>query len=150
VKIVDASNMISHKDIYERLKESAPISMSESNFSDVTAVEPFSTAGIDEIIKCSINFNRVSFRSLSLYSNDFQKQVVFKDCTFDRFEIVACEFYDILVFENCIFKTRFKLVDSVFGGPAKFHKCDFLEGINLFDKHDSFGSVEFKGGLYLF
>lgn len=142
--------MISSKDIYDKLEKSTKLPKSSIVFTDIYDVASFSTAGIDETILHSLLFKEVSFESLSFYSNDFDSAVSFKECVFARFEIAACEFNDLLLFENCSFDARVKLVDSVFKGPVKFHNCDFHGGINLFDKHDSFGSVEFLGGLYVF
>lgn len=85
-----------------------------------------------------------------IQSNHFKDNVIFEQCTFDRLTISASSFQKNFKMESCVIKKKFNLIDSTFYGKTELFKNDYLGGCNIFEKRDSFGAVEFLGGLILF
>lgn len=84
-------------------------------------------------------------------SNFFKKGTEIHDCIFEgRFSISGCNFESDLTIRNCEFQGIFEIIDSYFNGKTVFHFNDYNKGMNIFQRRDSFGSVEFKGELSLF
>lgn len=117
---------------------------------DVCCEFDFGTYSFDEFLK-RIIFENVTFRNIfSFQGNHFKEKVEIRKSTFNDLRISACGFHDELTIENCTFHSKLVLTDSAFYGLTRFFKNDFLGGTNIFEKHDSYGAVEFKGGLVFY
>jgi len=86
---------------------------------------------------------------LHLYNNDncefkadicdFNKKLLFHDCTFNNFHLVANTHQGSATFYNCIFSSTFMPANNHFLSYTSFTKCDFNKGIDL--RHSSFTSL---------
>lgn len=101
---------------------------------------------ISSIYNGSITIKDSKISRISTYVNHFKGNFNIINCEIEELELFG-QWYELLVIENCIINGKLIITDSVFHKKVILHKNDFLSGSNLFDKHEGFGSVEFKGGL---
>ena len=137
------------RDLYDELERS--VSSTECTaivIANTTIDFQYTLIEFDEFLKPLVLENVTFLHNFTLASY-FKNGAKIRNCVFADLCILGCGFYEYFILENCVLNSKFEIIDSVFYGETRFIKNDFLGGINLFQEHDSYGSVEFKGGLVL-
>lgn len=134
---------------------------------------------MDTVVEEKIVFEDTIFEKKVVFTHveEFLNQVIFSNCVFESslyfhrcnfqngIQVQNCHFtgsdFSIGLFAvqcngnfellNCILDSKVEIIDSFFNGKTIFHKTEFKQSINLFDPNsESFGSVDFVGGLSIF
>lgn len=140
--------ILSNKELFKEIdSQNSNTKTEEILIQNLICNENINFHSFDEFLKPVIIKNCDFKKRWDISAVHFKGPVVIQNCSIEMFCIGACGFHSTFEFIQNNVVELFEVWDSTFYGITKFHKNDFLGGTNIFAKHDSYGAVDFKGGL---
>ena len=140
-------NLLSNKDFFDVIHSQEISKKDKIVIQNVIFNEGIHFYSFDEFNKPIIIEDCHFKMRMDISSVHFKEPVLIQKCSIQELYIGACGFHSTFDLLNNKIFNKFEVWDTSFYSLVKFHKNDFLGGSNLFSKHESYGSVEFKGGL---